>query len=245
MTFKIADLPVSEKPREKAVHNGIQSLSTIELLAILLRTGYKGCSVLDLSRILIQKAGGVSGLCKMSLPELLNIQGIGEAKALELQACFELSRRIALDNVQKKDVLNEPDILIQWLQKEIGSRDQETFMAIYLDARNRLLAHRILFTGTINESFVYPREIFREALVLKASNVIVVHNHPSGECIPSQADVLLTTRLLEAAQIMNVNLYDHLIVSSQDSYSFYKSGAISHILDTIRQNQTNDKEMSM
>lgn len=236
MAYKITDLPHYEKPREKALLIGIQGLSSRELLAILLRTGYKGNSVLELSEELIQKAGGVAGLCKMSFVELCDIRGIGTSKALELLACFELSRRIALENVQKMDVIEKPDALVQWLQKEIGSEDQETFMAIYLDTHNRMLSHRVLFKGTINESYVYPRDIFREAIVIKASNVIVVHNHPSGECIPSKADILLTTRLLEAANIMNVNLYDHLIVSDHDFYSFYKSGVITSILESIRQN---------
>lgn len=230
MAYKIADLPISEKPREKAKLTGIRGLSSRELLAILLRTGYKGCSVLELADELLQKTGGVSGLARMNFHELCQTRGIGTTKALELQACFELCRRIALENIQDKDILTNFDALISWLQREIGTSDQENFLAIYLNSRNVVLAHRLLFTGTINTANVFPREIFREALILKASNVILVHNHPSRDASPSKQDIILTKRLLEAASVMKVKLIDHIIVTDKDYYSFDKHGILPKLV---------------
>lgn len=227
MVLKIADLPVSEKPREKALLLGIRSLSSRELLAILLRTGYKGYSALDVADDILKQANGLSGFARMNQAELLKIRGIGVSKALELQACLEISRRIALENIKDTDVLQHPENVVKWLQNEIGTSDQENFLAIYLNNRNCVISHRLLFTGTINMSLVFPREIFREAIINKANKVIVVHNHPSRDLTPSHYDIELTNKLIEASKLMNIELADHIIVSDQDWFSFLRAGLMN------------------
>ncbi len=209
-----AEMPSIEKPREKALRYGIRSLSSRELLAIILRTGPKGSSVLETADEVLSTAGGFSGLARMNVAQLRQISGISDVKALELTACFEISRRAFQERAWDTDVISKPEVLVRWLQREIGSEMQEKFMVIYLDAKNRIISSRVLFAGTLNHTQVYPREIFREALLAGSQRVILVHNHPSGDPEPSFADIELTGRMIEAGKIMGVTVLDHLIITS-------------------------------
>lgn len=216
----ISEMPASEKPREKALKYGIRTLSARELLAIVLRSGTKGCSVLETADELLKMADGISGLTRLSVQEICCIKGISKVKALELQACFEVSRRAMAEQVYDVDVVDHPEKLIRWLQADIGTSMQEKFMVVYLDNSHRILSCRTLFTGTINTASVYPREIFREALLLYSTDIMLVHNHPSGELSPSMADLNLTDRLLQAGRLMGIRVLDHLIITRSGYLSF-------------------------
>lgn len=225
----IRDMEREDKPREKALRSGIRSLSTEELLAILLRTGVRGQSVLQLAESLLRKSGGVSGLARMAPGELMTLCGIGTAKALVLIAAFELSRRIAWEDVRKQQI-SSPDSVVGWLQSEIGSSLQEQFLVIYLNQQHRIISYRILFTGTINQSCVYPREIFRQALLENSTDIMLVHNHPSGDISPSEADFNTTRRLWKAGMMMGISILDHIIVSDRNYFSFAAQGILEEYM---------------
>lgn len=226
----IRDLREEEKPREKAFQYGIRSLNSTELLAVLLRTGIRGQSVLATSEKLLDRAGGISGLARMDVRELMETEGIGTAKAVELTAAFELSRRIAWEEVRKQQI-SSPESVVRWLQSEIGSAMQEQFLVIYLDQQHRILSYRILFVGTINESGVYPREIFRQALLENSTDLMLVHNHPSGDITPSRADRAVTRHLWEAGLLMGIRVLDHIIVSDRHFFSFAGQGILEEFME--------------
>lgn len=227
----IKEMPVSEKPREKALRYGIRSLSSRELLAVVLRTGQKGRSVLQVADDLLEKAGGISGIARMSIPELTAVRGISDVKALEVHACFELARRSALEEVMHTDVIAHPQSVVTWLQKELGSSLQEQFLVIYLDQHHHILFYRVLFVGTINASNVYPREIFREALLHSCTDLLLVHNHPGEDPTPSKADLTLTVRLQEAGRMMGVKVLDHLIVTRSRCVSLKEAGMMEEQME--------------
>ena len=238
----IREMPSNEKPREKAKRFGIRSLSTRELLAIILRTGQKGYSVLEVADALIEEAGGISGISRMSIAELSKVRGISDTKALELQAAFELSRRSALEDAMHADVISDPRSVERWLRKELGSSLQEQFLVIYLDAHNRILFYRVLFVGTINSSNVYPREIFKEALLYNCTGIMLVHNHPGEDLTPSKADLKLTKRMMEAAYIMGVRILDHLIITRTGCLSLNESGQLEKIAGELIKEKEDDEE---
>ena len=173
---KIRDLPITEKPREKAVHYGLKSLSNQELLSIILRTGTKESSVLQISQELLDTTGGLAGLARFNLQELSSIKGIGRVKALEILAAMEISRRIAYEQVVHHMDMHQPELLVNWLKKEIGSSMQEIFLVVYLDTMMRFVTYKELFKGTIDSSMVSPREIFKEAILNNSTNILLVHN---------------------------------------------------------------------
>lgn len=209
---------IEERPRERALQYGIDSLSNRELLAIIIKSGYSGVSVLDMVDSLLEKYD-LKAISQLSYPELMKIKGLKQAKALELMACFELSKRLLKEECQFKNIITNRCDLITWLKHEIGMKQQEHFMAIYLDTQNRMIRYKILFVGTLNTSIVHPREIFKEAVSCSAAKVIAVHNHPSGQCIPSQKDIELTRLLVKAGELMGIPLVDHIIVGNYDDES--------------------------
>ena len=229
----IKEMPENEKPREKALLYGVRALSTQELVAILLRTGVKGQSALSAANKLLCSAGGVSGLARMSIQELMENEGVGEVKALELQTAFELSRRIAFEEVYKEQI-DTPEALVAWLQKEIGSSLQEKFLVVYLDQQHCIIRHCTLFQGTVNQSAVYPREVFREALLCSSTDIMLVHNHPSGNIAPSEADIILTERMWKIGILMGINVLDHIIVSDRSFFSFERHGIMEEFLSSFQ-----------
>lgn len=209
----IKEVPPHNKPREKAMRYGVRSLSGSELIALILRSGPKGSSVLETADELLKLSKGFGGLSKMSLGEMCKVKGISKVKALELLACFEISRRAFAESTAEMDVIRNAEQVVRWLQREIGSDLQEKFMVIYLDHRNRIISSKVLFVGTINESRVYPREIFREALLSGATGIILVHNHPGEDPTPSFHDIALTERMVSAGRLMGIRVLDHLIIT--------------------------------
>ena len=229
----INEMPGSERPREKAKLFGVNALSTRELLALLVRTGAKGESVLEVVDALLVKANGVSGLEKMSRKELCEIRGISEVKAIELLACMELTKRMLYEKARQEDVIAEPEHMVQWLQREIGPCSQEKFLAVYLDTCHHILSCQTMFVGTVNMSHVYPRDVLREALKLSAVSMIIVHNHPAGSLEPGEADLAITSLMIKTAAMMGIHVDDHLIITQNAWFSFARAGIIEQIIEEL------------
>lgn len=210
----IKDLPLHQRPREKAKTHGLSSLSDVELLALIIRSGSKGASVFNIASSLLQKSQGMEGLPKLSLSQCMSIVGIKEAKALELLAVFEVVKRVQRNQVMEVSVVDHPSVLIEWLTSEMMDKTQEHFLVVYLNVQNQVVSYRTLFIGTLDRSIVHPREVFKEAVNNSASKIIVVHNHPSGSLKPSQQDIDVTNLLMEAGKMMGIPLLDHLIITN-------------------------------
>lgn len=216
----IKDLPTSEKPREKALKYGINTLSNRELLALLIRTGIKDKSSLELADELLIKCNGIHNLSKFNNKDLMNIKGIKEAKALELLACFELSRRMSLECVMEDTILDGTKVLINWLRKELGNKTQEEFICVYLNNAYKFIQYKSLFKGTIDSSNVFPRDIVKEGLLCNATKIILVHNHPSGNLTPSKADIFMTGKIIDSCNMVNIEVIDHIIITQENYLSF-------------------------
>lgn len=210
----ITDWPEGERPRERLLAHGPAALSNAELLAIYLRVGIRGKSAVDLARDLLQRFDGrLSTLVDASLEELASVSGIGMAKAAQLKASFELARRALAQEMSVRDTFSSPGKVRDWLRLKLATRPNEVFMALWLDAQNRLLKAEELFIGTLTQTSVYPREVVKTALAHNAAAVILAHNHPSGIAEPSRADEMLTRVLKEALAMVDVKLLDHFIVA--------------------------------
>jgi DNA repair protein RadC len=224
----ISDWPAQERPRERLLALGAEALSDAELLAIYLRVGVRGKSAVDLARdLLLQHDGRLANLVEASLEQLASTNGIGLAKAAQLKASFELARRALAEEMVQRDNFNSPGKVRDWLRLKLANNQHEVFMALWLDAQNRLLQADILFTGTLTQTSVYPREVVKTALARNAAAVILAHNHPSGIAEPSHADELLTTNLQSALNMVDVKLLDHFIVAGNaQPVSFAECGRL-------------------
>jgi len=212
--MSITDWPEGERPRERLLAHGPAALSDAELLAIYLRVGVRGKSAVDLGRDLLQRFDGrLSRLAEASLEELASVSGIGMAKAAQLKASFELARRALAQEMSARDTFSSPGQVRDWLRLKLATRQHEVFMALWLDAQNRLLKAEELFSGTLTQTSVYPREVVKSALGHNAAAVILAHNHPSGIAEPSHADELLTKALKDALAMVEVKVLDHFIVA--------------------------------
>jgi DNA repair protein RadC len=212
--MSITDWPEGERPRERLLAHGPEALSDAELLAIYLRVGVRGKSAVDLGRELLQRFdGSLSRLAEASLEELASVSGIGMAKAAQLKASFELARRALAQEMTTRDTFSSPGQVRDWLRLRLATRQNEVFMALWLDAQNRLLKAEELFSGTLTQTSVYPREVVKSALGHNAAAVILAHNHPSGIAEPSRADELLTKALKDALAMVDVKVLDHFIVA--------------------------------
>ena len=224
----ITDWPEGERPRERLLAHGPEALSDAELLAIYLRVGVRGKSAVDLARDLLQRFDGhLSVLAEASLDELASVSGIGMAKAAQLKASFELARRALTQDMATRDTFANPGKVRDWLRLKLATRQHEVFMALWLDAQNRLIKAEELFTGSLTQTSVYPREVVKSALAHNAAGVILAHNHPSGVSEPSRADETLTRTLKEALAMVDVKLLDHFIVAGNSSpLSFAERGLL-------------------
>jgi DNA repair protein RadC len=224
----ITDWPAGERPRERLLAKGPEALSDAELLAIYLRVGVRGKSAVDLARdLLLRFDGNLHALAEATPKQLSSVSGIGMAKAVQLKASFELTRRALSQEMVRRDSFASPGQVRDWLRLKLASRQHEVFMALWLDAQNRLLIAEELFTGSLTQTSVYPREVVKTALAHNAAAVILAHNHPSGVAEPSRADELLTKNLKEALAMVDVKLLDHFIVAgNQTPISFAERGLI-------------------
>lgn len=210
----ITDWPEGERPRERLLQHGPQALSDAELLAIYLRVGVRGKSAVDLARDLLKRFDGqLARLAEAPVAQLATVPGIGIAKAAQLKASFELARRALAQEMAVRDALASPSAVRRWLQLNLAVRPQEIFLALWLDAQNRLLAAQELFAGTLTQTSVYPREVVKAALAANAAAVILAHNHPFGTAEPSAADQLLTHALRDALALVDVKVLDHFVVA--------------------------------
>jgi DNA repair protein RadC len=224
----IRDWPAAERPRERLIQQGPAALSDAELLAIFLRVGSRGKTAVDLARELLAGFDGdLARLAGTGAKELASLPGIGPAKAAQLAATLELARRALTGSLKLTDALGSPKAVRDWLRLSLGTRPHEVFMALWLDAQNRLIAAEELFRGTLTQTSVYPREVAKSALRHNAGAVILAHNHPSGLAEPSRADEALTASLKQALALIDVKLLDHFVVTgSAEPVSLAERGLI-------------------
>ena len=207
-------------PREKALNFGISSLTNEELLALIIKSGYKDNDVFSLAKALIDKAGGFENLLSLNYEELMYIKGIKEAKASEIMAILEIAKRLTKIKVIKEDDIKSPNDIVDWLRFNIGFSNLEQFFVIYLNSSGRIVKSEVLFKGSKNTSIVGVDEVMRKAILLKSSGIVACHNHPSGRVHPSDADIELTESLKKASDMLGIKLLDHIIISKSDYYSF-------------------------
>ncbi|MDZ4097657.1 MAG: DNA repair protein RadC [Methylophilaceae bacterium] len=222
----ISDWPTGERPREKLMQQGAHLLSDAELLAIFLRVGVTGKSAVDLARDLLTRFGSLNGIFAASLDEICQVHGMGSSKYAQLQAIFEMSRRALAEDMQLKDVLSSPKQVRDYLCLRLGALAREVFIVLFLDAQNRVVAQEEMFSGTLTQTSVYPREVVKRALYHNAASVILAHNHPSGVAQQSQADEMLTVALKQALALVDVRVLDHFIVAGNSSLSFAEGGLL-------------------
>lgn len=224
MAFK--DLPADTLPREKLLARGAGALSDAELLAILLRTGLAGCSVLQMAQSLLERFDGLAGLLNASAQDLGHTKGLGPAKRAEMLAVMELAKRATAQQLRTREVFAHPEAVKHYLQLQLGHRPHEIFAVLFLDSQNRLIAMEEMFRGTLTQTSVYPREVALRALHHHAASVILSHNHPSGGLQPSAADKTLTTSLQSALGLLDVRVLDHIIVGQGGSHSMAEEGGL-------------------
>lgn len=222
----ITDWPVSERPREKLIELGAVALSDAELLAIFLRVGVVGKSAVDLARDLLSQFGSLNGIFAANEDELSQVHGIGSSKYVQLQAIFEMSRRALNEQLQQRDIFQSPQQVRDYLVLRLGALPREVFLVMFLDAQNRLLATEEMFSGTLTQTSVYPREVVKRSLYHNAASVIFAHNHPSGEAQQSAADEMLTAKLKQALALVDVSVLDHFIVAGNQTLSFAERGLL-------------------
>jgi DNA repair protein RadC len=222
----IEDWPEQTRPRERLVREGAQALSDPELLALLLRVGVRGKSAVELGRDILQHFGSLHGLFGASLDDVSEVHGLGMAKYAQLQAVMELARRAIAEQLQTGEAFGSPDLVKRYLRIKLGGQRHESFVVLFLDVKNRLIADRELFRGTLTQTSVYPREVVVEALTRNAASVILAHNHPSGLPEPSEADLRLTQALVQALGLVDIRVLDHFIVAGPLIHSFAEHGQI-------------------
>ncbi|MFP3879904.1 MAG: RadC family protein [Dehalococcoidia bacterium] len=219
-SFTVHDLPLSERPRERLIKLGSEALSAQEILALLLGRGIKGESVMVTSQKLLSQFGNLKGVANASIEELTQTKGIGPAKAAQIKAALELSKRLEADADDKPmPLLKSPEDVAAAVRNQLKGKKKEHFMVLCLDTRNRLISCRPVSIGSLDTSVVHPREVFKEAVSSSAASVIFVHNHPSGDPEPSKEDIELTRRLARAGEIMGIDVLDHIIVCDKKHLS--------------------------
>lgn len=228
--LKIREMPADDRPREKLAARGASALSDAELIAILLRTGVEGANAVEVARQLIAEYGSLGALSRCTVKELAKIKGIGFAKGAQLAAAFGLGHRLARENFAGRKV-EKPEQVYELLGPEMRALHKESLRVVLLDTRYHLVRIEEISSGSLNESIAHPRDVFRPALIYPAYALIVVHNHPSGDPSPSQADHSLTRRLREAADLLQIKLLDHLIIGAPAEgrlpyFSFKEMGAL-------------------
>lgn len=223
-SIKIKDVPKAERPRERLLKHGVTKLSNQELVAILLATGTRAESVMDLSNRVLMHFEGLKLLSEATIEELTAIKGIGIAKGVGILATLELGRRIQQYKPAEKYVIRSPEDGADYVMESMRSLKQEHLVVLFLNTKNQIMHQQTIFIGSLNASIVHPREIFREAVKRSAASIICAHNHPSGDPTPSQEDIHVTRRLVEAGKIMGIELLDHLVIGNNTFVSLKEKG---------------------
>jgi DNA repair protein RadC len=209
---RIADMLPEERPRERLEKSGPESLTTPELLGILFRTGTAKRNAVQVADDLFRDLGGLSGIATASLEQLASVSGVGRVKAIEVKAAVELGKRLAATTEEAKPVIRSPADVAHLLMADLRYETKEHLYALVLDVRNQVRHTRLISTGTLTESLVHPREVFKEAIRFSAAAIVLVHNHPSGDPTPSSDDVATTKRLLDAGKLLGIDVLDHVII---------------------------------
>lgn len=224
--MKISDWPAAERPNERLLSLGPNALSDAELLAIILRTGVKGKTAVDLARILLQRFGGISALLSAERNVLCAQEGLGNVRYCQLSAMVELTRRALRESMRCRNALTSPGAVRDYLCLKLRGLGHEVFVGLYLDAQNRVIGDEELFRGTLTQTSVYPREVVKSALARNAAAIILAHNHPSGVAEPSYADEALTRALKQALALVDVKVLDHFVIAGNVATSFAERGLL-------------------
>jgi DNA repair protein RadC len=210
--LRIKDLPASERPRERLAERGAEALTHAELIAILLRTGLRGRSAIEIAHELLHKFGNLSGLERASLDELREVRGIGRDKAIALKAAFTLARRMTQESHGNSPLLDNPASIADYLREAARGYEVEHFQAVLLNTRRKLIRVETISQGLVDTILVHPREVFKRAIAANASALVLVHNHPSGDPAPSEADIKVTRDLIRAGELLKIEVLDHVIM---------------------------------
>jgi len=208
----IREMPEGERPRERLKAYGETALSTAELLAIILRVGVTGESAINVAERLLSQHSGLLGLARLRFEDLCAVRGLGEAKAAQLRAALELGRRLAAEGPEQRPIIRGPEDVARLLQAQMQLLEQEQLRILALSTKNHVLAMPVISTGTVNQSQVRPAEVFKPAIRLNATSIILVHNHPSGDPTPSKEDVAITRELVSAGSLLDIDVLDHVII---------------------------------
>ncbi|HEY8362708.1 MAG TPA: DNA repair protein RadC [Tissierellaceae bacterium] len=223
----IKELPVTERPRERLFSHGAAALSNEELLAIIIRTGNKEDTALDLARRLLSRdERGLVALRDITLQELIETKGIGKCKAAQIMAAIEIGKRISYYDALSKVKISNPSTIANLFMDEMRYLQKEHFRILLLDTKNQIIATEEISIGTLNASIVHPRDVFRAAIKRNANSIILLHNHPSGDPTPSNEDINITRRLLEAGNLMGIKVLDHIIIGDNKYVSFKEANLI-------------------
>jgi DNA repair protein RadC len=222
--YRIADLEISDRPRERLVEKGASSLNKAELLAILLRTGVPGENAVQVGQRLLDKFGGLEGIQRASIAEICDQHGVGEAKAAQIKAAIELGSRLKMDKVEDRPTINSPEDVADLYKYDLAELEQEVLLVILLDTRNHLIEKVEIYRGSVNSSQVRVAEIFTPAVRRNATSVIVVHNHPSGDPTPSPDDVSMTRAIIQAGKLLDIDVLDHMVIARNGFVSLKQRG---------------------
>lgn len=223
-SIMIKDVPKEDRPRERLLKLGSSHLSNQELLAILLGTGTKNESVMELANRLLMHFEGLNLLREATIEELTSIKGIGNAKGVIILSAIEIGKRMNEYKPDERYVVRSPEDGADYVMEEMRTLNQEHFVALFLNTKNQIIHRQTIFIGSLNASIVHPREVFREAVKRSAASIIVAHNHPSGDPTPSQEDINVTRRLAESGKMIGIELLDHLIIGDRKFISLKEKG---------------------
>ena len=225
-SYTLHDLPSDERPRERLIQHGVESLSLQELLSLIFGRGVRGESVINISQKLLTTFDSLNKLSEASIEELKEIKGIGLAKACQLKACFEISRRLKNEeklSQNKNKIIYSPKDIFQLLKEKVINFHKEYFIVVSLDNRNKVISIDTVSIGILNSSLIHPRETFEIAIKNHAASIILCHNHPSGELKPSKDDIIITENLVKAGKILGIEIFDHIIITKKKYFSFAES----------------------
>lgn len=225
-SYRLRDVPTDERPRERMMRHGEDALSHAELLAILLQTGTQRESAVHLAGRVLKEAGSLRNLIDMGIQELTTIRGIGPAKAVQIRAGIELGRRLSRMRKDDPTIIRRPQDAADYVMEEMRYLAIEHFVVLFLNTKNHIIGRETLSIGTLNASLVHPREVFRAAIKRSSASIICVHNHPSGDPSPSPEDVSLTRRLIEAGELIGIEVLDHVVIGDGKYVSLKEQGLL-------------------
>lgn len=220
--INIKELSEEDRPREKLINIGAENLSDKEILAIILRTGTKNTNVIDLANNILNTIGGINNLKYVTYNELIKYKGVGTAKAIDILATLELSKRIFTEKINDKIICNNPSVIANHYRFKLQQLTQEIFLVIDIDTKGKIITEREVFKGSLSNSIIHPREIFKDAIRNSSASIICIHNHPSGDATPSIEDLEITEKLIKAGKILGIEVLDHIIIAKKGYCSIAK-----------------------